>query len=267
MEQENSNLQENPDLIKITIKPDRIIKLDKSDEEQNNASILKPEDNEDTKAWKRNFKDANSDAEDGIEIPVYPFNTEENPVATFGRIVSLEAAIEMMVKGKWKELIEAGIEKGIENLFKNVLAVTFSKQTILQLLSQPGCEGIKIFTCLNNEGQDSNVLIGVDKKGNELIGYKGNFDLSDERVNLKVVIKDYIKNNSPDGSLDQLKEALDATKQSRPTLRNIIPAESKQTAKKSEVDGKEVDDKYEALVVELGGPYTFGNLNSPPNPS
>jgi hypothetical protein len=45
------------------------------------------------------------------------------------------------------------------------------KNIILEILSQPGCIGIKIFNALNESKQKTYVLTGVDEKGNPILDY------------------------------------------------------------------------------------------------
>jgi hypothetical protein len=119
--------------------------------------------------WREGFDPLSIDdsGSEDIILPVRDIDPE-NIVAGYGRIITLKAA-KKMISGKWSKLISdfnTGNEiDEVPNLF-----VTFSKQMLLLLLSQPECEGIKAYFCKNPMGEDSLVLIGVDKKGQDLIG-------------------------------------------------------------------------------------------------
>lgn len=59
-------------------------------------------------------------------------------------------------------------EKRKEFVENTTIAVIFGKETLLRLLSQENCEGIRFYSCLNDENKPSLVLSGVDVNGCDL---------------------------------------------------------------------------------------------------
>ncbi len=45
------------------------------------------------------------------------------------------------------------------------------KNIIAEILSQPGCEGIKFYSAMDAQGKETLVYVGVDVKGNALMEY------------------------------------------------------------------------------------------------
>ncbi|GAB3693121.1 hypothetical protein GCM10027592_12670 [Spirosoma flavus] len=55
-----------------------------------------------------------------------------------------------------------------ENALKAPIAVYYGKETLMLLLSQSNCEGIRFYFCKNHHERASLVLIGIDKDGSDL---------------------------------------------------------------------------------------------------
>lgn len=52
--------------------------------------------------------------------------------------------------------------------FENSYTYVTGKQVILDILSQPGCAGLKVIEAVNQSGQNTVVFVGIDVKGNNL---------------------------------------------------------------------------------------------------
>jgi len=52
---------------------------------------------------------------------------------------------------------------------KVLYSETFDKDLIQELLNEPGCAGIRIFNSIDDEGQLQFILVGVDKKGKNIL--------------------------------------------------------------------------------------------------
>ncbi len=65
-----------------------------------------------------------------------------------------------------QELIERHQNKNANEY--DIVAVTFHKTSILQLLSQPGCVGLNYYYGMKEDGKETIVLSGVDSEGNDL---------------------------------------------------------------------------------------------------
>jgi len=86
----------------------------------------------------------------------------------------------MIQPGYWHELRErmraaqgknsAGAKDEAEEqkILDSYLAVTFSKQVLLFLLAQHGCEGVRFYFCTNHLGGKSLVLVGVNEKDDDI---------------------------------------------------------------------------------------------------
>lgn len=46
----------------------------------------------------------------------------------------------------------------------------FLGKQVQELLAQPGCVGMRIYRARNDEGFDTSVLVGVDEKGDDMVG-------------------------------------------------------------------------------------------------
>jgi len=52
---------------------------------------------------------------------------------------------------------------------ENVKCMVYGKTALLEILSQPGCVGIRQYYALNELGEKTFVLIGIDQSGKNLI--------------------------------------------------------------------------------------------------
>jgi hypothetical protein len=90
------------------------------------------------------------------------FSTGEFTYDTQGGItgqgdpITADAAAEML--GRWQKAIPDAQETYVD----------FGKETLLLLLSQAGCEGIRFYFCKNHNDAFSLVLIGIDKESREI---------------------------------------------------------------------------------------------------
>ncbi|MBL6447607.1 hypothetical protein JMN32_14915 [Fulvivirga sp. 29W222] len=96
-----------------------------------------------------------------------------------GRVISLKAATKM-VHTHWKEqLDEIDSPEKEQEINKRTAAITFSKRTLLLLLSQENCEGIRFYICKSPKPgnhlnlKTSLVLVGIGKNNQDL-GVDGN---------------------------------------------------------------------------------------------
>lgn len=112
-------------------------------------------------------------------------NLPPHSTTSHGRLITENAAAVMISKSKenfnagaknlaYKNFDDNDFQNFMNVIFESLLApkTTFSKEVLLFLLAQTGCEGIKFHYCVNHELKRSLVLIGVDAKGNE-IGMNG----------------------------------------------------------------------------------------------
>jgi len=49
-------------------------------------------------------------------------------------------------------------------------AGAFHKDQVIEMLSQPGCEGLRIYHGISGEGKPAFVLVGIDGDGKDLLG-------------------------------------------------------------------------------------------------
>ncbi len=68
-------------------------------------------------------------------------------------------------------------------------AVYYSSNVFTELLSQEGCVGIRMYNALNEDDKLTNVLVGVDEDGNDLIHGKV--------YNKAVICPDYCSKGNP----------------------------------------------------------------------
>jgi hypothetical protein len=62
---------------------------------------------------------------------------------------------------------------------KNFLSsMLFDKEVVLRLLSEKGCEGLRIYNALDDEGKEHFILVGTDAKGNNLLPKEEDDDAS-----------------------------------------------------------------------------------------
>ncbi len=133
----------------------------------------------------------NSLPEPAIVAPGYDFNDGEfvpclltsplqkdSSAGGEGQPITLVAAQEMV--GRYHQLLRNRLtearEKGTEDeILDEVVAVTFGKETLLLLLSQAGCEGIRFYLCKNQDHRTSLVMVGIDGERSDLsaTGQKG----------------------------------------------------------------------------------------------
>jgi hypothetical protein len=53
---------------------------------------------------------------------------------------------------------------------KNFLSsMLFDKDIVLTLLNEKGCEGLRVYNALDDEGKEHFILVGTDAKGNNLL--------------------------------------------------------------------------------------------------
>jgi hypothetical protein len=51
-------------------------------------------------------------------------------------------------------------------------AVYYTNDVFEDIMSQEGCEGIRIYNAINSDNKLTNVLVGVDKDGNDMVNGK-----------------------------------------------------------------------------------------------
>jgi hypothetical protein len=115
-----------------------------------------------------------------IPIDAITFDlNDDTSVPGYGQPVTLNAACCMIDKdlreftndfnNANKENNSTLINKLIE---KKGIAVIFGKETLLRLLSQPNCEAIRFYSCINDDERASLVLCSVDKNGWDIAAVK-----------------------------------------------------------------------------------------------
>lgn len=78
----------------------------------------------------------------------------------------------LVIDGVWDPMLKqfstllSDIEK--QTLLDTNLAITFGKETLLHLLSQKGCEGIRFYFCKTPTGKSSLVGVGIDADDNDI---------------------------------------------------------------------------------------------------
>lgn len=85
-----------------------------------------------------------------------------------GKKITLEDAI------KRTALFRDSYLKTIPTVAEEIKANAFSKDLLLEILNQPGCDGIRIYHALRPEPGSTTlvrelVLVGMDKQGNDLL--------------------------------------------------------------------------------------------------
>ena len=82
---------------------------------------------------------------------------------------------------------EVGYEMGTEFItnYRNanpteVLSYVIGKNILEQLMNQPGCEGVRFYNAINENGQRTLVYVGIDQDGNNIfehtfVNETGNF--------------------------------------------------------------------------------------------
>jgi hypothetical protein len=92
------------------------------------------------------------------------FPIQDGPTG-LGDPITADAAVEMITK--WQA----------SNANANEAYVDFGKETLLLLLSQAGCEGVRFYFCKNHQDNISLILTGYDKDLREIDGSNiGNLD-------------------------------------------------------------------------------------------
>lgn len=73
-------------------------------------------------------------------------------------------------------LFREGYRDKVPTMPEHVIANTFSKELLLEMLKQPGCEGIRMYHAVRPDAGSGSegrirelVLVGVDKEGNDLL--------------------------------------------------------------------------------------------------
>ncbi len=81
---------------------------------------------------------------------------------------------------KWVE----GYKKkfGKEKYFLS--SMLFDKEIILQLLHEHGCEGLRVYNALDDEGKEHFILVGADAKGNNILPHDDDND-DDDRSTMR----------------------------------------------------------------------------------
>ncbi len=104
---------------------------------------------------------------------------DDDTVAGFGQPVTINAACCMVDKylmDVTNDLKDANSNKDFavaDKLIKRKgIAVIFGKETLLRLLSQPNCEAIRFYSCINDDERASLVLCGVDEQGRDIAAVK-----------------------------------------------------------------------------------------------
>jgi hypothetical protein len=73
-----------------------------------------------------------------------------------GNFITLDEASEMTAH--YRETIQPG----------ETIAYAISKDFISQILNQTGCEGLRFYYGLNNDGEKTLVITGIDNAGNDM---------------------------------------------------------------------------------------------------
>ena len=104
---------------------------------------------------------------------------DDDSVSGFGQPVTLNAACCMINKDLTEftnDLKDANSKNDLvfakKLIEKKGIAVIFGKETLLRLLSQPNCEAIRFYSCINDVERASLVLCGVDEKGRDIAAVK-----------------------------------------------------------------------------------------------
>ncbi|GAB4022487.1 hypothetical protein [Spirosoma koreense] len=106
----------------------------------------------------------------------------EGSVTTTGEPITLQAARAMTdgylqpIISRYKTLVASLGEKSsdtditneIDSLLDANISVFYGKETLLLLLSQPDCEGIRFYFCKNHKDKQSLVLVGIDSNERDL---------------------------------------------------------------------------------------------------
>lgn len=65
----------------------------------------------------------------------------------------------------------AKLVKDYQDLNPNDVSYTIGKNILSQILSQPGCVGIRFYNALNEEGNKTLVYVGVNEHGEDIVEY------------------------------------------------------------------------------------------------
>jgi hypothetical protein len=96
------------------------------------------------------------------EMPHTEENTGGGPVKSYGMPITVKAYQEMI-----KRYMEAA--EIDPTIFSKLVNVTFSKSSVFRILSQEGCEAVRIWQAIpNSDGKVSLVLEGLDKDHNPI---------------------------------------------------------------------------------------------------
>jgi hypothetical protein len=114
-----------------------------------------------------------------VETVLLSYDLNKDRSATgYGQPVTLAAACVMInnyhtaLADSLKEAINNKDNVSQEAILKEGLAVIFGKETLLRLLSQPNCEAIRFYSCINDVGRVSLVLSGIDKDEKDIIALR-----------------------------------------------------------------------------------------------
>ena len=50
-----------------------------------------------------------------------------------------------------------------------LLSMLFDKKTVIDMLSEDKCEGLRVYNAMDDEGQEHFILVGTDSSGNNLL--------------------------------------------------------------------------------------------------
>jgi hypothetical protein len=82
---------------------------------------------------------------------------DDESVTGKGRLITPKAC-HQMVKEKFDDYLSRA-----NSIPKDYVGYVIGKEAILQILAQAGCEGIMVLDCVNDQGESSIVLAGVDR--------------------------------------------------------------------------------------------------------
>jgi hypothetical protein len=75
---------------------------------------------------------------------------------------------EKITKSKARKWVDSYKKKfGKEKYFLS--SMLFDKEIVLKLLSEQGCEGLRVYNALDDEGKEHFILVGADAKGNNIL--------------------------------------------------------------------------------------------------
>lgn len=129
------------------------------------------------------------DGRDFIETELTTTLAPNGTVTSAGEPITLKAA-RQMINGYLTPIIEQLSASDIlpaekAALEESNIAVFYGKETLMLLLAQANCEGIRFYFCKNQDNKQSLVLVGIDKNQQDLGLPDGAKTLIDRNLNLE----------------------------------------------------------------------------------